>query len=1632
MSATLITFGPLIEEDTYNKDFAAVRSMTSRDGASSVFIYRPLHGEEYHIHHGNKARTLPYRMVFAGRVETGFNLGGTIVTLGLPPWPTLGAIDLIDKQGRFLQGVSNTDAAEHGVPCQTWWGPKTAQQSIPTVVVAFSLPYDMHAARGSETQINFNVGDDIILNGCLFRIDTAFEGFMSMQASPVYLHRASSTFQTYNLKANLYGILAPQELRFRNDVRDIGRRELEKRYRMHKQFGIVLLVDTPSQAPPDGTAPTGVQRGHLDRKTVDFIPTRDRSQDGGDTFTCKDCTAPEDNLLRSPRAEHSRSTILLYSVRLCYRTICIFAMQDLQYFNMCQGGVTKGTWFGASYNGQRLPEDNDHIYITVLANADFDFQYLKSSSAVGSNIQVMLGLRVLTRRLRWVNLAGILFKSNAFSPVWYPRDGIPLDDIGKSVHSLAASSLTVLAPDTDICPDAQSRLRRLVDVPYGTEWHQLFEDVGAVTLFKLSLESQKLFALVMDHMDKYSPRILTVPVSATLRPVKALVEAPRSAARHSTMVQCAIVFRSNDPMRVCGPFYIINNVSLTSARSIAFPVEILFAIMANLRVAELVQISQVSRALRSEYPKCVMLLVDNLLLDFGLCPREVRFMQTATLSVLAGACIPFLLYGRGKRLVRNLEVHCPQNSLPWVTRFLDLTTSYKFAGVYREGNCRSGVDRSFLFVRPDGEKTIRLLSSTTPSALHCLPHAPFTHQFGAVTHLGLIHLQPGSTFTGATMPNRPVVNVVHPGESSRIMALVEKAYMRGFDVVFEAPNSHTCGSATTCPCTPRLTSDRGCFTVLFPYIPFGAALGDAVYPTAYRTAWTLEGVPCRTGRQMQADEGSVCLRMDPHYSMWRHHFLNLIALVHKDRIVVIHKHSLVFTTASVPAVSAQSSTNLDRPDNNIASPSPAVCSSAVDVGRSRLDCRLLWMAWALPLPTGLSKAPTSELSETCAPGLRSTTVVFAGCVSEIAVEREPHMPWGSLTVVTLALPPDANIVAQEIMARQDRFLQQISSADVLEAGVSCRTCCGSSSPNFLHTPLNISISFPGNARRVGEAARPIEFNVGDDIICRAALIRVDHDDGKVLTMTLPSSAMSVAEESLSVYAADGALPCTRFADYVIMPPKAGDFFLIRELKALPLTMNLADLFDHEPTHFFAGLQYGVHCLPTRERTLAAGHFFTFKDLFSEENPSDERGSLVECTAELFGRVDGVVRKLGPVIFPYSTFDQGGVVMFSWLSNEICGQDLPKKAIYVQIRDREDASRIRPGQNVALFAYMQRIDADSTLPDSTLAISSTPHHLYALEGCLSEPLGPSRLPLLVEPYLCDRFGGLGSVVYLTFAVETRIYAAGHITLNTDVSGVNFFEPTHFFAGLQYGVHCVPTRERSLEFGHLFTFKDIAGEQHPLDDERGVLLEYTAELFGRVDMVTKKDGGFLVRLVCPLQIGCRLVELHRLQYEALRTILGLDSAQEGGVVTSSWLSCDIEGAELPAAAGALYVYIDNDEEAGYDVFVGQNIVMFAYMQRIDTNLTCAESGNIYHLYSLVGFSSGHLADEGLPLLVEPYICDRLGAFGSSSESVWIGTVGATLAGAATDMPPGVPAGNLCEDSGSSDPGDNEGSTGSDGDD
>ncbi|KAJ7075912.1 hypothetical protein C8R43DRAFT_1143735 [Mycena crocata] len=128
------------------------------------------------------------------------------------------------------------------------------------------------------------------------------------------------------------------------------------------------------------------------------------------------------------------------------------------------------------------------------------------------------------------------------------------------------------------------------------------------------------------------------------------------------------------------------------------------------------------------------------------------------------------------------------------------------------------------------------------------------------------------------------------------------------------------------------------------------------------------------------------------------------------------------------------------------------------------------------------------------------TVVFAGCVSEIAVEREPHMPWGSLTVVTLALPPDANIVAQEIMARQDRFLQQISSADVLEAGVSCRTCCGSSSPNFLHTPLNISISFPGNARRVGEAARPIEFNVGDDIICRAALIRVDHDDGKVLTM----------------------------------------------------------------------------------------------------------------------------------------------------------------------------------------------------------------------------------------------------------------------------------------------------------------------------------------------------------------------------------------------------------------------------------------------------------------------------------------------------------------------------------------------------
>jgi hypothetical protein len=63
--------------------------------------------------------------------------------------------------------------------------------------------------------------------------------------------------------------------------------------------------------------------------------------------------------------------------------------------------------------------------------------------------------------------------------------------------------------------------------------------------------------------------------------------------------------------------------------------------------------------------------------------------------------------------------------------------------------------------------------------------------------------------------------------------------------------------------------------------------------------------------------------------------------------------------------------------------------------------------------------------------------------------------------------------------------------------------------------------------------------------------------------------------------------------------------------------------------------------------------------------------------------------------------------------------------------------------------------------------------------------------------------------------------------------NQFGWNHFLANTKYGRDFVPTRDRSVAFGSIWTFKDCADEHEPTATSRGHLRPFLGQIFGQVD-------------------------------------------------------------------------------------------------------------------------------------------------------------------------------------------------------
>ncbi|KAJ7039420.1 hypothetical protein C8F04DRAFT_1178959 [Mycena alexandri] len=355
-------------------------------------------------------------------------------------------------------------------------------------------------------------------------------------------------------------------------------------------------------------------------------------------------------------------------------------------------------------------------------------------------------------------------------------------------------------------------VRILAGRPYDEHWNAVLSTVNVISLFKLALQTQWLFDIVMAHVRAHQP--------ASGNCLENLEGGPLD-------------------------------------RLSAMPNELFCLILPNLSLGDRQSLSRVSRKMASLCSRELQAGLNRLLKRFSLCHAEIRFMQSATMTVLGGQSIPHLL--NYDCLPNYLDFHAPDVTYKSVLRFFTLATGCEGRpAIFNNLNAPEGFDDSTRFVqRADETEYIRVLRSLTNSGLDSITYSPFTHLFGAVTHYGLWLAYANTSTTGLTMPNRECLDFDDPATEDRVSDNY-KHFSSHFSLADHLYKPHDCGIDWECTMTVRSTIDDGCVSIFFPSPPMGEnVLPDVVYPSESVMLWCLGGGICPRGVSRRIGEDGV-------------------------------------------------------------------------------------------------------------------------------------------------------------------------------------------------------------------------------------------------------------------------------------------------------------------------------------------------------------------------------------------------------------------------------------------------------------------------------------------------------------------------------------------------------------------------------------------------------------------------------------------------------------------------------------------------------------------------------------------------------------------------------------------------------
>jgi hypothetical protein len=234
----------------------------------------------------------------------------------------------------------------------------------------------------------------------------------------------------------------------------------------------------------------------------------------------------------------------------------------------------------------------------------------------------------------------------------------------------------------------------------------------------------------------------------------------------------------------------------------------------------------------------------RLLAVYDLNHAEVRFMQTATLTIITGGAVANMV--KDDFNPASIIFFAPHDAYPSVIRFFDLATPYDVSPaewLHRE----DGAIHSTCLYGPPLSRFVYLLRAETDSAMDCVPYAKLSHLMLALTHYGLWLAYPEAVGTGATYPNRDSLDFADTSTIYGLKAVLVEA-VHNVRIKFNFAGRHICGVHYECPATHRTTKDGGCLNIFFPGQPMGAPSENKhVYPIDSAMQWSLGGRNCTTG-----------------------------------------------------------------------------------------------------------------------------------------------------------------------------------------------------------------------------------------------------------------------------------------------------------------------------------------------------------------------------------------------------------------------------------------------------------------------------------------------------------------------------------------------------------------------------------------------------------------------------------------------------------------------------------------------------------------------------------------------------------------------------------------------------------------